>query len=314
MNINSLLQKLRPYTNVHRPSGKTNAFIFSMPRSGSTWLQELIWTQPGFKYCNEPLNLKGNFLQKKSTIQGFEELYQPSSKDKVIGYFKNFCSGKYHFLDPSPLRKYYRPFTTRMVFKVIHGGELFINDIAEQCNGKVVYLVRHPIAVSLSRKVLPRLELLCSPLILKQFTAPQQKLARQILEQGSFLQKGVLSWCIQNQLALRQRQDNWLVITYEQLTVDPKPVIDALVSHLELTHPERIWDQLSIPSAVKTQSEQQAVEMMAGEQSQRRLLIERWRDKVSAEEAKDLMEIVVQFGLDTYQGQEPYPNNNWLLK
>jgi len=313
MNKKAIFQVFRPYTNWHRPGRKPNAFIFSMPRSGSTWLQELIWTQPGFKTCNEPLNLKGSFLQEKSGINGFEELYHPVCKEKVIDYFQKFCTGKHHFLDPSPLRKYFRPITSRIVFKVIHGGEIFINEIANRCNGRVVFLIRHPIAVSLSRKVLPRLSVLCSPNILQQFNPAQQAHAKKILVKGTFLEKGVLSWCIQNQLALQQRQPNWLVITYEQLTVDPKPVIDALVEHLELSHPERIWYQLNVPSAVTTQSERTAVKMIEGEQNQRRLLIERWRKKVEPKEAAYLMEIVDDFGLNIYLNQNSYPEQNWLL-
>lgn len=314
MRKRALLQSLRPYTNWHRPSEAPNAFIFSMPRSGSTWLQELIWTQPGFKYCNEPLNLKEDFLRRKSSISGFEELYNSSSRDKVIDYLRLFCIGNHHFLDPSPLRKYYRLVTNRMVFKIIHGGEIFINDIAEKCNGKVIFLIRHPIAVSLSRKTLPRLNVLCSAQILQQFSPSQQKLAQDIQTKGTFLEKGVLSWCIQNQLALRQRRPDWLVITYEQLTVEPKPIIEALVENLGLSHPERIWQQLNIPSAVKVQSEQKAVEMMAGEQQQRRLLIERWREKVLPEEASRLMQIAADFELDVYTNNNSYPEPNWLLQ
>lgn len=314
MNKRVILQALRPYTNWHRPNGKPNAFIFSMPRSGSTWLQELIWTQPGFKYCNEPLNLKGTFLQEKSGVNGFEELYSPSSREKVVRYLQQFNTGKHHFLDPSPLRKNYRPVTNRIVFKIIHGGEIFINAIAEACNGKVVFLIRHPIAVSLSRKVLPRLNVLCSEQILEHFSSSQQKLAQEIQANGTFLEKGVLSWCIQNQLALWQRKSDWLVITYEQLTVEPTPVINALVKHLELPYPERIWRQLNIPSAVKVQSEEKAVEMMAGEQEQRRFLIERWKEKVSPKEANHLMQIVADFELDVYSDVNPHPDSSWLLK
>jgi len=43
-------------TNIHLTGNSPNVFIFSTPRSGSTWLMELILTQPGFKPCNEPCN------------------------------------------------------------------------------------------------------------------------------------------------------------------------------------------------------------------------------------------------------------------
>ncbi len=48
----------RTLTSVYRPSGLPHVFLFTMPRSGSTWLMELIWSQPGFKAVNEPLDLR----------------------------------------------------------------------------------------------------------------------------------------------------------------------------------------------------------------------------------------------------------------
>ena len=114
--------------NIHKPSKLPNVLIFSTPRSGSTWLQEIIWSQPKFKYVNEPLNLKGKWLKNKSKINGFKELYSSDVKKKLLNYFEGFVSGSNHFMNPNPLRKNSRFFTSRIVFKVIHGGESYIND------------------------------------------------------------------------------------------------------------------------------------------------------------------------------------------
>ena len=114
--------------NRHKPSALPNVLLFSLPRSGSTWLLELIWSQPEFKYVNEPLNLKGSWLRKKSHINGFKELYTEAVRDKVVAYFKGFVEGTHHFMNPNPSRKNSRFFTSRIVFKVIHGGEFLIND------------------------------------------------------------------------------------------------------------------------------------------------------------------------------------------
>ena len=44
--------------NIHKPDGRPNVLLFSTPRSGSTWLMELILTQSGFKPCDEPFDLR----------------------------------------------------------------------------------------------------------------------------------------------------------------------------------------------------------------------------------------------------------------
>lgn len=293
-----------------------DVFLFSMPRSGSTWLMELIWTQEQFKFCNEPLNIKGDFLRQQTKLTSFDELYikGESTSAKLIDYFGNIRAGKHRYHNPNPLRNYHRWRTSRIVYKIIHGGEYFINDIADNCHGRVVYLLRHPIAVSLSRKVLPRLDVLCSEAVLSEFSAVQVKLAREIQQTGSYLQKGVLSWSIQNKLALNRRRADWIVLTYEQLTVEPQPIIEHLVKELGLAHPDRIYQQLSIPSAVKVQSEVETIAMMEDSTADRRKLIERWQSKVDQEEARRLFDIVECFELDVYDWADPYPKTSYLIK
>lgn len=232
--------------NRHRPSVKPNVLIFSLPRSGSTWLQELIWSQPEFKYVNEPLNLKGPRLQNKSRINGFNELYTNEVRDKVVDYFKGFIEGKHHFMNPNPLRKHSRLFTSRIVFKVIHGGEFFINDIAQQTNSKILYLLRNPIAVALSRKQIPRTEELTSDFVLSKFNLDEQKFAKEIIHNGSDMEKKIMLWCIQNKFALQQRTSNWLVLSYERLTCYPEKVLTALAEHCELPELEIMIERVNI--------------------------------------------------------------------
>ena len=309
-----LVRLIRSYSNFHKPGALSNIFIFSMPRSGSTWLMELIWTQPGFKYVNEPLNLKGSFLQKKSGIKGFKELYQSRTREKVVNYLNSFVRGEAGYLNPSPLRKNYRVKTDRLVFKVIHGGELFINDIAKECNGKIVYLIRNPISVSLSRKQLPRLKELSSPEVVKIFSQKQRNLIRSILRDGTDMEKRIVAWCIQNKIALMLRNNNWLVLSYEELTLKPELVIQALAIHCELPNTELMLESLNVPSAVTSQSNNVDVDLMRGGNEERLELIRRWRDRVSAEEAERYFEICRQMNLEIYTKDSDLPHSSFLVE
>lgn len=304
---------LRRLSNFHRKGKDYNLFIFSLPRSGSTWLQELIWTQPGFKYINEPLNLKNSWLQKKSGIKGFEELYSPEGKKKAINYFKGFCEGRFHFLDPNPVRKYYRPITNRLVFKIIHGGEMFINDIVKGCNGRVIYLLRHPIPVSLSRKQLPRMEQLCSNFVLDQFEPGIKEYALTVNSNGTPMERRILAWCIQNKLALMQRTDDWMVISYEQLVTNPKPIIDRMVKEYNLSKPNRIYNQINIPSAVSVQSTAEDVANMMGEGKNREKLVEKWKNRLETEEINTYMNICANMNMLIYSENSGMPNPEWLI-
>ena len=53
-----LIRLTKSATNLHRPDGSPNVFVFARPRGGSTWLTELILSQPTFKAIDEPLNLR----------------------------------------------------------------------------------------------------------------------------------------------------------------------------------------------------------------------------------------------------------------
>lgn len=296
--------------NYHKPSRKPNVFIFSMPRSGSTWLMELIWTQPDFKYCNEPLNLKGTFLQNKSDIAGFPELYTMAALPKLLKYFKGFTSGKSGYLNPSPFRKYYRLSTSRIVFKIIHGGELFINQVADGCNGRVIYLIRNPIDVALSRKQLPRLRELTGNEVLSIFTNSQKKLISDRLANGSALEKRVVAWCIQNRLALENEHSKWLLISYEELVLNPKLIIRKIFTHCELNDIDVMYKQLNSPSAVTAQSSEQDVDLMQNDSDKlREKLVNKWKNKVEKEDANKCFEICdkLDFGIYNYETLTP----NW---
>ena len=299
--------------NYHKPSKKPNVLIFSLPRSGSTWLQELIWTQKGFKYANEPLNLKGRFLQKKSKINGFKELYTLGAKNKVLSYFKRITNGNFHILDPSPLRKNTRFFTSRVVFKVIHGGELFINELAQHTNSKVIYLLRNPIAVSLSRRQLPRTDELTSDLVLSIFNDAEKKVIEEIMKSGDDMEKRILMWCIQNRLILEQKTEDWLIISYEHLTTTPERIIDEITKHCQLSEIEKMTNSVDIPSAVSIQSETDSVNLMQGNMEKRKALISKWRTKVEDSDAKKYFEICKKMNIPFYDFNSDLPKSNLIF-
>ncbi len=71
-------KRIKSFLSLHKPDGSPNTFLFSLPRSGSTWLMELIQTQPGFKTCDEPLDLRNPFVRGHSHLSAWEQLYDTS--------------------------------------------------------------------------------------------------------------------------------------------------------------------------------------------------------------------------------------------
>jgi len=302
---------IKSVANFHRPGGRPNVFLFSAPRSGSTWLMELIWSQPGFKHCNEPLNLRNPSVQKYLGITEWRDLCNRDASAALHNYFSAICQGRLHFMDPKPLHGYYRSITDRIVFKVIHGGEDRLNWFRDTFNGRIVHLLRHPIPVTLSRESYPTLDAFLNSEYRRHFTEEQLQYSRKILDSGTKLDQGVLAWCLQNAVPLREVSEDWAVVSYEQLVLEPGPVIDYLAAKLSLPKPERMMKRLATPSAVKAKSDKETQQVLEKETERRSWLIEKWRKKVNEAEERRAMEILKRFHLDVYNFGDVLPAD-WL--
>jgi len=312
MNKNKLAHLIKSYSNIHSAGEKPDVFIFSTPRSGSTWLMELIATQPKFKYCNEPLNMRNYRIRETSKIKTWEELYGDGRREKLGPYFKNIHNGRVRFLNPSPMRRYYRPFTSRIVYKIINGAEVDINWMAATVSGRVIYMLRHPIPVILSRKVLPRLDVFLNSELSTRFTNEQLDYAQSIVEGTDYFQKGAVSWCMQNAAALAEEKSLWTIVTYEQLVVDPEPVILVLDKNLELAKPEQMLAHLGTPSKVTVQSDLETKQhFQIQNESNRQWLIEKWKKRVSYEQIQFVQEMLDLFKISVYRADTTFPVMHW---
>lgn len=300
----NLYNLFRVFTSIHRPSKLPHVFLFTTPRSGSTWLMELIWSQPGFKAVNEPFDLRVPLVRKHLGLDTWEKLQNDTSLPLVQRYIEGYCANKIHTTEPAPwLNRYYKPITRRIVFKVIHGGEDRLNWFRDTFNGRIVFFIRHPIAVTLSRKELPRLKAHINSDFSRHFTATQLELAASIIHDGSELQKGVLDWCFQNALPLRDRQEDWVVLSYEQLVLQPEPVVEYLAEKLMLPDKKRMVELLGRASGVKRKSNEETKRLLEGNSSdsKRQSLVSKWKNRVSDEEEQDAMRILEVFGINAYR-------------
>ncbi len=313
--MNETLKRLvKSAMNIHRPDGSPNVFVFAMPRGGSTWLAELVLSQPTFKAIDEPLNLKQKRIRDRLGISSWQGLHGERAEAALQAYFGDICSGKLHFKDTNfRHNKHYRFLTRRIVFKMLHGGEDRINWFRDTFNGRVVLLLRHPIAVSLSRKELWRLDAFMTSDYKEHFTDQQLAFAEKIVRSGSHLERATLSWCFQMAVPLKHAADDWVVASYEQLVVDPAPVLRELACKLELPAPHLMEEQLHVRSKSTYKSDEKTQQMLSGAY-ERDYLIKKWQDKVTPEEERRVMEILGVFELDAYTAGNPLPHDKFWLK
>ena len=312
--IKGLKRFVKSTSNIHLADGRPDVFLCSTPRSGSTWIMELIWSQPGFKTCNEPLYLENPAVRKHLGIDDWNELFSLAATERVRRYLQRLSDGELGFTNPSPLRRYYRPISHRIVFKEIHACADRVNWFRDTFGARIVYLLRHPIAVTLSSERWPTLPAFLTSDYRRHLDDEQLARSEWISQHGTELERGVLAWCLQNVVPLREAAPDWAIVTYEQLVLDPEPVIGELVRKLELPKPERMMERLGVPARNLNKSTEEVRRVLSGgDHSERPYLVEKWRTRVDVREEARLLSILDLFGLDCYRAGDPLPAGSlWI--
>src|SRR5690606_15655183 len=133
-------------SSVHRPTGLPNACIVSAPRSGSTWLLELVLSQPGFKPCNEPFNLRKTAVVRRLGLHEWSQLNDSAHLPAMKAYLETFLENRYSaaFKGLRPGLPHHRFITSRIAFKILFACEHRLDWLAETLNARLVLLIRHP--------------------------------------------------------------------------------------------------------------------------------------------------------------------------
>lgn len=285
--------------------------VVSVPRSGSTWLKEMICCQPGFRYANEPFNLRNKHVRKNLGMTEWDELYDPENRQQILDYLKKFSSGQLKFMGPAPFMRFHRWTTNRIVFKMLHGGETILPDILSHLDARAVIMLRHPIPVALSRRDLPRIEAFDRSDFLGLLSSSQTAQIRRQLTGGSHLTRGVISWCCQQAAALRCVNDPRVsVITYEQMVLEPERVIAYLSERIPFEHPEWMLARIDVPSKSIVQSRGNVRQQI--QDSDVDAVVGRWRKSVSRQEEAELMGLLDPFQIDAYGDGRMVSDKHWV--
>lgn len=307
MNRNYLRWQVKRFSNIHSQGEQRNIFVFSTARSGSSWLMEMLATQPGMKYINEPLLMTQFDNSRSSPLPPSWELLLPNPERKKVlrKYFHDLINNRVGVGAPTPFTKFHRWKSNRIVFKILRCKDL-MNWFETEFEAQVIYLIRHPLATSISRTTIPRLpmflanEVFCN----RYLSMDQQRFCEAVVDRGSDLEKNALDWALQNLPPLRYLdQTNWCCVTYEDLVATPENVVAKLSSRLGLVDNERIMSQIGVPSgsvSLSDKSTQQYLRDSVGE-SDRSHLLRKWRNKVSPEEERKVFEILECLDIDLYQ-------------
>lgn len=308
---------VKSLSNVHRPRGEKDVFLLSAPRSGSTWLMEMIATQPGFKWASEPFDIRYPHIREVLERFGIEK-WEDYHDERSLPLFKRFLdaylSGKIGMVTPGLHKYHYRWITRRIVVKILHACEDRLEWMDANFNAAIIFLIRHPIPVSISRKQHPRLDVFLNSPYMDLFPEEQKTYARKLRSTGDHFELNMLDWCFQNAVPLRSMKPDWTLVTYEQLVTDPAPALRSIAAKHGLPEPERMLARLDTPSRTTHMSDAKTKNMLASDATDKKTwLVQKWRKQVDEELEKRLMEIPRQLGIHLYKAGDFMPDKTaWI--
>ena len=295
---------------------KKPVLILSTRRSGTTLLMQMIYTQPGMNFQNQPTDIWiYNPYSSQLSPNRIGEIVNLDARQEV--WFQNFFDGlftgryrvnsQWNWFDAD-----YSWQVDRWVVKVLNSTNL-IDWFLANCDAHILYLTRHPIPVS--RSIISRKwgnvasMYLSNPVYCEHMLTPEQlRECQMIMSKGSELQRFVLEWGLSNQNANKLMLESKIpALSYEELITKPDLMIAWMCEELQLKNPQLMRRQIDRPS--KTTLARSREEINRGNAIE---LIEGWVSKVPPDEARMAMYGVQDvLGLDLYTWDNPYPNKKY---
>ncbi len=335
--IKYISKKILNTLHYQQKSDLKDIFIFSSFRSGSTWLAELIKSQKGVKFAISPnkINLLENIDNYYQQINNRPYYVKLSKKEEEIikNYIYNTSSGKliYSRRYVDLFSKDHNFINNRTVYRLLRSNYL-VNWYNKNFDIHPIYLLRHPIAASLSREKIwkrsPNPEywksnaefLLNSDYFVNNFLNKDlSDYLKKYLKDANNLEKFVISWCLENLGLIKKIQTNTLeqgiiYLNYEDLLINPEKVINYLSQKLKLNEKEKILKKIKLPSSTVRYSSQKTKNKFAEDNYDPSYLLQKWKDSIDRDAEKSIFEILNRFGINIYQKDKLMPAPEYLLK
>ncbi|MBN1589448.1 MAG: sulfotransferase [Pirellulales bacterium] len=277
----------------------------STPRSGSTWLMNLIETLPGSCPIFEPLHPGYRPQMEKIDDQYYPRLLPDEDAAEFAAYLTQVFSGK-TFTRWSSNHATFHSFLSaqRFVVKFVHANRCWGWMANHYANNKKIVLLRHPCAVVESMLRSPgrwqgwsREEVL-GPLRLAFDDAFVSEISRRAPNHVGML---AASWAADALLPICETTpESSLLISHEELVANPDGALTRLFAYLEEDVPAKARERYDVPSNTTNMKMK-----MANLKGVRRL--ESWKKRLDGEAAREILDVVRLFGIDFYD-DSPEPD------
>ncbi|AEK73261.1 sulfotransferase [Thermococcus sp. 4557] len=279
--------------------------IFGSPRSGSTWLMELLESIPGYKSVFEPFHPR---WYPEFGRNGFP--YAPHVPDEgelvwLADYLGRVFSGKVHAMFPyrRPVRSRLR--ASRLVVKFVRANTILPWVAGNFRLRGFYFIIRHPCATIASQISTGYHSRITTEQLAEEVRrAGLEELAGRIAGLNTEIGRLAAVWAFETYLPLASGEKPWYTVVYERLVSEPKEELPAIFARVGEEVPAAAWERVGRPSMVTGKS--YGKEYIG---TPKQLL--KWREKLSGRQVKEILEVASWFGLDFYT-TEPEPDYDAL--
>ena len=270
-------------------------------RSGTTWLAQMINFANDFRLVFEPFHSrKVKEWEGSNSRQYIKENDNDPQIRSVVGKIlrgdiRNTWADGYN-------RKF---LCKKRIVKDIRAN-LMLRYIQKNFpESPILFLVRHPCAVALSRMRLgwDRWDTDLT-MFLSQEPLMEDHLGdfkKELKNCTDPFEREILFWAVENYVPLRQfSPGEILVVSYERLVMESEKEIDRIFSYLFMDYDERVWK--SVHRNARTTWRERPI-------TNREERVAEWKHKLKDDEIKKALEILGIFGLDSIynEGTMPLP-------
>ena len=278
----------------YQPDYRRTVFLCGAPRSGTTWLAEVINRSHVYRYLYEPFN-----CDQVPLCSHFSERQYLRPHDDDPQYFEAARAIFTGRARDAWIDQYNRPAIVRRRLVKDVRSMLMLKWIREHFpEMKIIFIMRHPCAVAVSRTKLGwrsiwRETFFKQPDLMADYLG---QFADDIAAAQGVFERHIVDWCVENFVPLDQLNKRDVFLTfYENLLADPEIELQRLFQFLELPFDAAMLKQLTKPSMTSRTKGDNSVTLGAN-------VIEGWRKHVTDDELSCAQHWTEMFRLNQIYG------------
>jgi hypothetical protein len=274
-----------------------NIVITGSPRSGTTWLAEILSKKKGSFMLFEPLSLTGVKRVKEIGFDWRQHIPEDAKWTEAEHYFTDLLNGKHltpwmlSHSDKNKLKD-----ANYFILKFVRANLLlpwFIKNFKPQ--KLPIYIVRNPLSVVASQMSLDWKN------TANHFEVSKSKFSNELYgpyanvlgKINSTEEHLTAKWCIENRylLAHPNNNKNWISCTYENLLMNPEIELKNIHKRLDMEFTTDVLTNIQSPSKSSYKD--------ANSYETEKIGLDIWKQKLSDEQKNNCLKIISQMGMES---------------